>query len=79
MTVLFFPEVEMATETYAGRTQDDRAAARKGERVPAQEQPGGSMAVEGTKPDASHSSGELSEEGKRAWQQGNTIGGKPGA
>jgi hypothetical protein len=35
------------------------------------------MAVEGTQPDAKHSCGELSEEGKRAWQQGNSIGGKP--
>nr|WP_084515468.1 hypothetical protein [Burkholderia sp. WSM2230] len=69
----------MATETYAGRTQDDRAAQRAGTRVPAQEQPGGKMAVDGTKPDASHSCGELSEEGKRAWQQGNTVGGKPEA
>ncbi|HEY2021444.1 hypothetical protein [Paraburkholderia sp.] len=67
----------MATETYAGRTQDDRAAARTGAPVPAQEQPGGKMAVEGTQPDPSHSCGELSDEGKRAWQQGNTIGGKP--
>ena len=56
-------------ENYAGKSHDERVAA--------QEQPGGEMAVPGTMPDESHSCGELSEAGKRAWRQGNTIGGKP--
>ncbi|WP_013591954.1 hypothetical protein [Paraburkholderia phenoliruptrix] len=64
-------------ENYAGKSHDERVAARKGKPVAAQEQPGGEMAVPGSMPDESHSCGELSEAGKRAWRQGNTIGGKP--
>ncbi|MBR8126213.1 hypothetical protein KDW39_23980 [Burkholderia multivorans] len=65
-------------EDYAGKSQDERVAAGKGKPVAAQEQPGGDMAVPGTMPDATHSSGELSEAGKEQWRQGNTAGRKPG-
>jgi hypothetical protein len=64
-------------ENYAGKSHDERVAAREGKPVAAQEQPGGDMAVPGTKADEQHSCGELSEKGKSAWRQGNTIGGKP--
>jgi hypothetical protein len=33
------------------------------------------MAKEGTQPDRAHSSGELSEEGKRVWRTGSGIDG----
>lgn len=62
-------------EAYAGRSHDEAYATRKGRRVAAQEQPGGDMAVEGTQADATHSCGELSERGKRAWQTGSGIDG----
>lgn len=61
--------------TSAGRSQDDRVAAEKREKQKAHEQPGGSMAVEGTEPDAAHSSGELSEQGKQVWRKGSGIDG----
>ncbi|MDT8837025.1 hypothetical protein ParKJ_06340 [Paraburkholderia fungorum] len=66
--------------THAGRSQDERVAARKQQKQKAQEQPGGSNAVEGTAPDATHSSGKLSEEGKEVWRKGAGIdgGGKTG-
>lgn len=51
---------------YAGRSQEERRAQRKGEKQRAQEQPGGHLAQEGTEPDKHHSSGQLSEEGKRS-------------
>lgn len=60
---------------YAGRSQDERIAARKQRKQKAQEQSGGSMAVEGTQSDASHSSGELSEKGKDVWRKGAGIDG----
>ncbi|CDY76950.1 hypothetical protein BGLT_05861 [Caballeronia glathei] len=60
---------------YAGRSQEERIAARKGRKQKAQEQPGGAMAKEGTQPDRAHSSGELSEEGKRVWRRGSGIDG----
>ncbi|SAL56834.1 hypothetical protein AWB68_02765 [Caballeronia choica] len=60
---------------YAGRSQEERIAQRKGKKPKADEQPGGSMAREGTQPDAEHSSGELSEEGKEAWRTGSGIDG----
>jgi hypothetical protein len=50
-------------------------AARKQERQRAQEQSGGHMAVEGTTADPKHSSGELSEEGKRVWRTGSGLDG----
>ncbi|MDR5806378.1 hypothetical protein [Caballeronia sp. LZ001] len=59
--------------TYAGRSQDDRVAAEKGQKLPAQEQAGGEMAVEGTHASKDTSSGELSEAGKDIWRQGSTI------
>jgi hypothetical protein len=65
----------MTTTNYAGRTQEERRAHRKGEKQKSQEQPGGKMAEEGTEPDQTHSSGKLSEEGKRAWQTGTGIDG----
>ena len=63
------------TTDYAGRSQDERYAARKRKKVKSQETAGGSMAVEGTEPDATHSSGQLSEEGKEAWRKGAGIDG----
>ncbi|HEX7910301.1 MAG TPA: hypothetical protein VF534_19730 [Paraburkholderia sp.] len=60
---------------HAGRSQDERVAARKRKKTPAQEQPGGPMAVEGTEPDATHSSGELSERGKEVWRKGAGMDG----
>jgi hypothetical protein len=60
---------------YAGRTHDERVAARKGKKMKSQEQAGGEMAVEGTGSDRTHSSGELSEAGKKAWQTGTGIDG----
>ena len=62
-------------ETYAGRSQDEAYAKRKGHRVAAQEQPGGDMAVEGSEADATHSCGELSERGKQVWRTGSGIDG----
>jgi len=47
--------------TYAGQSQDERIAARKHKKQRAQEQAGGSMAVEGTQADATHSCGELTQ------------------
>jgi hypothetical protein len=61
--------------TYAGRSQDERYAMRKGKKQAAQEQPGGAMAVEGSEADAQHSSGQLSEAGKQAWRTGSGIDG----
>jgi len=64
------------TETnYAGRSQEERRAQRKGEKQRAQEQPGGHLAQEGTEPDKHHSSGKLSEEGRKIWQTGSGIDG----
>jgi hypothetical protein len=60
---------------YAGRSQDERVAQRKREKQRAQEPPGGDMAVHGTEPDASHSSGELSQRGKEVWRRGAGIDG----
>lgn len=60
---------------YAGRSQDERVARRKHAKQPAQEPPGGEMAVPGTEPDRSHSSGELSEQGKEVWRKGAGLDG----
>lgn len=60
---------------HAGRTQDERVAARKGKKLPSLEQTGGRMALEGTQPDESHSSGELSEAGKEVWRKGAGMDG----
>jgi hypothetical protein len=60
---------------YAGRSQEDRIAQRNGQKQKAQEHPGGSMAQEGTQPDKDHSSGKLTEEGKKAWRTGSGIDG----
>ncbi|MBN3853559.1 MULTISPECIES: hypothetical protein [unclassified Paraburkholderia] len=60
---------------YAGRSQDDRVAQRKHEKQRAQEPPGGDMAVHGTEPDSTHSSGELSERGKDVWRRGAGLDG----
>ncbi|WP_250474903.1 hypothetical protein [Caballeronia sp. GAFFF1] len=59
--------------THAGRSQEDRIQAEKGEKLPAQEQAGGKMAVEGTEAGKDSSSGKLSEAGKDVWRQGSTI------
>nr|WP_093642545.1 hypothetical protein [Paraburkholderia aspalathi] len=61
--------------TYAGQSQDERIAARKYRKQKAQEQAGGSMVVEGTESDATHSSGQLSEKGKEVWRRGAGIDG----
>ena len=53
--------------THAGRSQEDRIQAEKGEKLPAQEQAGGKMAVEGTEAGKDSSSGKLSEAGKDVW------------
>ncbi|RFU47931.1 hypothetical protein [Paraburkholderia sp. DHOC27] len=60
---------------HAGRSHDERVAARKQEKQKAQEQPGGSKAIAGTEPNATRSSGELSEEGKEVWRKGAGIDG----
>jgi hypothetical protein len=61
--------------THAGQSHDDRVATRKQEKQRAHEPPGGSKAIEGTQPDATHSSGQLSEEGKAVWRRGAGIDG----
>ena len=58
----------MSALSYAGRSQDERYAARKKAEQPSQQVAGGSMAVPGTESDSTHSCGELSEEGKRVWR-----------
>ena len=65
---------------HSGKSQDERVAARKEQPQRALEQPSGDMAVPGTEADPTHSSGELSEEGKRAWRTGSGMdgGGKCG-
>jgi hypothetical protein len=68
-------EDEIMTLTYAGRSHDEAVAARKDRKQKAQEQAGGDMAVEGTEGDATHSSGELSEQGKQVWRQGSGLDG----
>lgn len=60
---------------HSGKSQDERVAARKGHKPSSLEQPGGEMAVEGTEADETHSSGELSEAGKRAWRTGTGMDG----
>ena len=60
---------------HSGKSQDERVAARKGEKQRALEQAGGDMAVDGTQADETHSSGELSEAGKRAWRMGSGMDG----
>jgi hypothetical protein len=57
------------------RLHDERYAARKRKKLKSQEPAGGSMAVEGTEPDATHSCGQLSEQGKEAWRKGTGIDG----
>jgi len=65
---------------YAGRSHDERVAQRKHRKQPAQEPPGGEMAVPGTAPDRTHSCGELSGQGKEVWRKGAGLdgGGKSG-
>ena len=60
---------------HSGRSQDERVAARKQEKQRSLEQPGGEMAVDGTEADETHSSGELSEAGKRAERTGTGMDG----
>lgn len=60
---------------YAGRSQDDRVSQRKHQKQRAQEPPGGEMAVDGTQPDRTHSSGELSDRGKEVWRRGAGLDG----
>ncbi|WP_167760057.1 hypothetical protein [Paraburkholderia pallida] len=50
-------------------------ALRKRAKQRAQEPPGGEMAVPGTEPDRTHSSGELSECGKEVWRRGAGLDG----
>ena len=60
---------------HAGKSQDERVAVRKQEKQRSLEPPGGEMAVEGTEADEHHSSGELSEAGKRVWRTGAGMDG----
>jgi hypothetical protein len=63
---------------HSGQSQDERVAARqrdKQHQQPSLEQPGGEMAVDGTQADQTHSCGELSEAGKRAWRTGTGMDG----
>ncbi|CAH2784972.1 MAG: hypothetical protein CBARDCOR_3841 [uncultured Caballeronia sp.] len=69
-------QTDTTTETnYAGRSQKERRAQRKGKKQRAQEQPGGHLAQEGTEPDKHHSSGKLTQAGKKVWQTGSGIDG----
>ncbi len=61
--------------TYAGRSHDEAYAARKGKKQPAQEKPGGVMAVDGSEADDQHSSGQLAERGKQVWRTGSGMDG----
>ena len=60
---------------YAGRSHDERVAQRKRQIKGATQPPGGDTAVHGTEPDATHSSGELSEQGKEVWRKGAGMDG----
>lgn len=60
---------------HSGRSQDERVAARQQQKQRSLEPPGGDMAVDGTEADETHSSGELSEAGKRAWRTGTGMDG----
>lgn len=60
---------------HTGQSHDERVAARTQQKQPSLEQPGGEMAVDGTQADQTHSCGELSEAGKRAWQTGSGMDG----
>ncbi|MDR5802286.1 MULTISPECIES: hypothetical protein [unclassified Caballeronia] len=63
------------SNNYAGRSQEERIEQRKGEKQPAQEQPGGHLAEPGTEPDKDNSSGTLTEDGKQVWRTGSGIDG----
>jgi len=63
------------THIYSGKSHDEALAARKGQRQKSQEQPGGEMAVEDSQSDSKHSSGQLSEEGKKVWRTGAGLDG----
>lgn len=60
---------------HSGKSQDERVAARKRRQQRSLEPPGGEMAVDGTQADSTHSSGELSEAGKRVWRTGSGMDG----
>ncbi|MGF6260050.1 hypothetical protein QFZ96_006493 [Paraburkholderia youngii] len=60
---------------YAGKSHDEAVAARKKARQRAQEPAGGKMAVDGVEADATHSCGELSEQGKQVWRTGAGLDG----
>ena len=60
---------------HSGRSQDERVATRQQQKQRSLEPPGGDMAVDGTEADETHSSGELSEAGKRAWRTGTGMDG----
>ena len=60
---------------HSGRSQDERVAARKQQKQRSLEPPGGDMALDGTPDDETHSRGELSEAGKRAWRTGTGMDG----
>lgn len=52
---------------YAGGSHEERKEQEKSAQRRAQEQPGGPMAEKRTEPNRDHSSGKLSEEGRKAW------------
>ncbi|WGS53306.1 hypothetical protein LFL96_19725 [Paraburkholderia sp. D15] len=60
---------------HAGKSHDERIAAEKQKKQKAQEPAGGPMAAEGTEADATHSSGKLSDEGRKVWRTGAGIDG----
>lgn len=60
---------------HSGKSQDERVAARQQQKQRSLEPPGGEMAVDGTEADETHSCGELSEAGKRAWRTGTGMDG----
>jgi hypothetical protein len=74
---LFIVPIERRSHmsNYAGRSQEERIAQRKGSQPRSQEQPGGTMAERGTEPDKDNSSGQLTEEGKQVWRTGSGIDG----
>ena len=58
--------------SYAGRSQEDRIAARKSKKLISQEPAGGAMSS-APSDDTVAAGSKLSEAGKQVWRQGSTI------
>jgi len=58
--------------SYAGRSLEDRIAARKGKKLVSQEPAGGAMSSAASD-DIIEAKSKLSEAGKKVWRQGSTI------